>query len=350
MLSPLYGGFAVNVTHDVLQASGILLLLGNQIRHYRGNSLQTRHRYLSEIFAAMFILTTYSGIFIVLFNLLIILFQRKFRIATIVAVTSILFWSISGIGVTKDIEHKTGGPVLGDLRCVAQHPEARISPAEWVQLKEIMPEENWKKQTSCSMLDIQLAIFAEVDSAKLKLDFQMLKLYSSISLRNPAIVVMAHLQRASQALPPPFFFGPENQVPRDPMIPIGLGTNIALQSGPELLHPSIDEETVDPDIKFLKPIEALAQLPIFIINQASWFWGWGGLWLWPILIYFFRDLKVRSVVKLIQVTSPIISLHAFLILVVSAPLGRYVMATILAGLTLTILMLVIYFNKSKQKV
>ena len=67
-------------------------------------------------------------------------------------------------------------------------------------------------------------------------------------------MVQAHLQRGSEALPPPFFQGPPNQVDRNLAIPVGLNTNTALQLGPEVLHPSID----DPALKIRKgPLKLL---------------------------------------------------------------------------------------------
>ncbi len=345
LLTPIYGGFAVNVTHDVFQASGILLLLGIQIRIFRKVDIIFRHRLVLESSAAILLLTTKSGFLILGVNLLVILLQKRFKLSILVLSISLFFSLISSFGVTHGKNPGVFFLVAGDLKCVAQHAEARISAAEWLELEKIASIEKWKTSVPCWYLDDSLAILGDVELKNMKRDLPTAKLYASIVFKNPAIVVMAHLHRASMALPPPFFHGPDNQVILDPKVPIGLGTNIALQSGPELLHPSIDEPSVNPDIPILKPIEAVAQLPIFLVNQASWFWGWGGLWLWPIFIYFIHEMKIRKMRNILQVSAPIVTIHFFLVILSPAPLGRYVMGTILTGVTLTILMLVNYFNR-----
>ena len=173
--------------------------------------------------------------------------------------------------------------------------------------------------------------------------------YLSIATKNPSIVIQAHLQRSSQALPPPFFQGPENQVDRNIQNPVGLNTNIALQLGPSVLHPSIDY----PDFKikndFLKWFESLALFFSFLINQASWFWGWGGLWLWPVFIYFVFPMQVRTPRRLFALTYPLALNHFQLIMVGPIPAPRYVMSTILTGYILSILLIIQLLKVTKKR-
>lgn len=118
-------------------------------------------------------------------------------------------------------------------------------------------------------------------------------------------------------------------------MPIGQGTNTALQSKPGVLHPSIDEPSVNEKITFLLPLEMLAQSSIFVVNQATWFWGWGGLWLWPIVLFLVFRYINQGIGPRLKIFSNILLLHS-LLLILSAPLPRYVMATILLGVLLTI--------------
>ena len=161
--------------------------------------------------------------------------------------------------------------------------------------------------------------------------------------------MQAHLQRSLGALPPPFFQGPENQVDRNIQNPVGLGTNTALQLGPEILHPSIDEPSVAHKISILKPLEVIAQALTFLINQASWFWGWGGLWFYPILIYYLYFLKIRRVRVLLLTLFPTILLHGSYVVVGPGPLGRYYLSTIIAGLGLLITMIVTSLITDRDK-
>ena len=151
--------------------------------------------------------------------------------------------------------------------------------------------------------------------------------------------MQAHLQRSLGALPPPFFQGPENQVDRNIQNPVGLSTNTALQLGPELLHPSIDEPSVSQNVSIFAPLEVVAQGLTFFVNQASWFWGWGGLWLYPIFIYYLYFLKIRRARVFLITLLPTLLLHSSYVLIGPGPLGRYYLSTIIAGLSLLIVMI-----------
>lgn len=345
--TPIYGGFAVNVSHDVLQVSASIILVGTQIRIIQRSPILWKKRIFLELSAAALLLTTQSGPAIICVYLIVLLFQRNVKLAVYIAVFSSATYLVSGIGV---VDVKKWGPllpVIGDLKCVAQHPEARISSEEWRILTKIAPRSEWTDATNCSLIDDQIATFKSTDFTSVNLDGELIKIFLTVTMKNPAIVATAHIERASQALPPPFFKGPKNQVDLNPEIPVGLNTNIALQSGTELLHPSIDEESVNLKIKIFKPLEFLAQGQIFLVNQASWFWGWGGFWLWPILIYLLKNLKIRKISEFFYVTSPIVTLHLFLIILISTPLGRYVMATIIIGLILLLNLVIEYLSPVK---
>jgi hypothetical protein len=243
---------------------------------------------------------------------------------------SLLLVLISSIGVTQVPKF---GPVLvivGDLKCVVQHPQAEITDQEWRVLKSLAPESEWMTPTKCSFIDDALRALPSLNLVRVELDWILVETYLGITSRNTAIVALAHFQRASVALPPPFFSGPKNQVNLDPDIPIGLGTNTALQSNAEVLHPSIDEPSVAFKVPALKVLEIPAQGLVFIVNQASWFWGWGGLWLWPFIIYSLIYLKRQFKKSILPILSSTLLLHA-LLLILGAPLPRYVMATILIG-------------------
>jgi hypothetical protein len=152
------------------------------------------------------------------------------------------------------------------------------------------------------------------------------------------------------ALPPPFFQGPENQVDRNIQNPVGLNTNIALQLGPSVLHPSIDDERFKIDNSALKILESFVLFFSFIINQASWFWGWGGLWLWPTFIYIILTLRIRSFRNLMVLTYPLVATHLILFLVSPIPAPRYVMSSILTGFVFTVMLLLKLLEATNKEV
>lgn len=262
-LSPLFGNFAVNISHDVFFTSGILLTVGFTFRQYYKN---TKPRDILVPFAASLALTnTKSGFLIVMAFAFHFVYtkqvvSRMFPILTFTVVTFL----VCSVGVTKTNVPMHLLPALADLKCVAQHPEARLTTEEWRYLEKIYPLEQWKNPKTCSSMDDALIETSNDGLYQIELK-PFLKSYISISLKNPAIVIQAHLQRSSVALPPPFFQGPQNQVDRNINNPVGLNTNIALQLGPSVLHPSVDLPDQKVDSNLLKPLESIALLASFFL-------------------------------------------------------------------------------------
>lgn len=350
-LTPMYGAFGVNVSHDVFQVAGILIFTGFQFRVFNARDKISTADYLAVTLASAMVLTTHYGLPLVAVNLFLFLFQKYFKLAFLIAGTTGLISVISPIGITQVPTHGLVIPIMGDLKCIAQLETAELSEADWSFLLSIAPKSEWTNPKTCSFIDYSIEDMTSVKLGDIEFNKSLVSNYLRISSKNPAVVAMAHFQRASVALPPPFFLGPPNQVTRDPDVPIGQGTNNALQSYPGVLHPSIDEPSVDLKIGWLAPLEALAQAGIFLINQASWFWGWGGLWLWPVVIYLAVSYKGIGVFGRLSILSNILVLHG-LLLILAAPIPRYVISTILLGLLITIRSVIIGYlripNNSSQ--
>jgi hypothetical protein len=334
--TPFVGVFGVTVSHDVFQTSGILLLMGFLLRMFLSRNTISLGLIVIFWLASIMLLATQTGLVIILFALAALLTQKKYMLTFLTFAMMLAILIISNLGFQVDSRSSGVNFLLFDLRCVSQHPQARISPSEWKKLEEISPKNQWMDPISCTNGDAQLAKM-NINYDVAKLDPQFFKEYISIALRNPALVMMAHIQRSRGALPPPFFQGPDNQVILDPNVPLGIHSNIALQDGPELLHPSIDEPSVNKKFPKLKFLEFIAQIPTFLINQASWFWGWGGLWLWPITIFYVYLLNVRKVRKLLLLLQPILIHHLLMVILGPGALGRYYMSTILVGIICTFL-------------
>lgn len=116
-----------------------------------------------------------------------------------------------------------------------------------------------------------------------------------------------------------------------------------------MLHPSIDEPSVDLDLTILKPLQLVAQALTFTVNQASWFWGWGGLWLWPLIHFFLSRIKVQSEIARLKALSPLFLLHFLLVVVGPAPLPRYVMAAVIMGVSTSIIVLLGWLESLSRK-
>lgn len=329
-LTPIYGAFGVNVSHDVFQAAGIIIFSSFHLKALVTETSIGRRDYIALSLASAMVLTTHYGLPLVAVNVVILLLKRYFKLSTLLCGVTFLITIISPMGITQVPTYGLVMPIIGDLKCVAQLESSELSDQDWNFLQSLAPKSEWIAPKTCSFIDYSIGDMKSIKLGEIPLDKELILNYLRISAHNPAVIAMAHFQRASIALPPPFFFGPPNQVTRNPDVPIGQGTNNALQSYPGVLHPSIDEPSVNKKIKWFAPLEGLAQAGIFIVNQASWFWGWGGLWLWPITFFLIVSLKGVGIFNRLTVAANIALLHG-LLLILSAPLPRYVLATILMG-------------------
>ena len=327
--SPIFGNMAVNVSHDTFIVIGVLSVVTDNVRFFRKVEQSFSEYKLTYLitFVGLLSLTFSSlGKIILISQLLFIVLTRQKIARYLITVPLVgLISTTSYLNVEHFDKTHINQVLVFDLKCIAQHDKAEISENQWLLLESFAPREEWAIPVSCKLGDAQVGVMPNLNYENLPL---LAKTYYQIVKQNPAIALQAHFQRASQALPPPFFYGPENQVVRDPNIPIGLGSNNALQQGTELLHPSVDEPSVNIKFAPFYPFEALAQTLIFIVNQASWFWGWGGLWLYPIALQYILRGRLR---RIFPELFPIIVLHLSLVIIGPGPFGRYVLSTILIG-------------------
>lgn len=348
-LTPFFGVFGVTVSHDVFQTAGVIILLGCEVRFLKRETLNNWKLFLVLSITYILLLTTQTGIAIISISLISLIIRKHLITASFLALMVLSLMLVSSIGISKDfMKNAKYFPIMSDLKCIVQHPGAGVTDSEWETLQKISKKENWIQPVSCASIDTTVEIL-NLNNTNIVLDRKIIAAYIDLASRNPAILLMAHIQRSRGVFPPPFFQGPDNQVPLDTSIPIGLGTNTALQTGPELLHPSIDEPSVNLKIPFLKPLELIAQIPIFIVNQASWFWGWGGFWFWPILIFWLKNFKKRKIKFILLSLYPLILLHISLFILTPGALGRYYMPTILTGIIVSIVMVLEFLLNETEK-
>jgi hypothetical protein len=335
--TPLFGVFGVTVNHDVFQSAGIILLVSLAIRIQKGIIVESEIGFIL-VLAGLYLTSTQIGLIIFAVFLIPLFLKKKFWVLAL-AISMFLLSLVANLGIDNKGKASEFVPatirnlILIDLKCIVQHPDVSLKNEEWFILERYAPKSSWLQQTSCSNPDV-LAAPLFLEKVQVPADRELFKLFFKLVTQEPSIPIMSHIQRSRVALPPPFFQPPTNQVSLDVDLPIGQGTNTALQTGPGILHPSIDDDVYDIRFRVLKPLEALALFPAFLMNQASWFWSWGGLWLWPILFFFVRQMKLRKCNELFPVFAPILTLHFLLFLVGPSSLGRYVMSTIYMGVIL----------------
>lgn len=344
--TPLFGNFGVNISHDVFTSSGILLLTGYIVRLIQDNEFPPS-RYSSLIPATLFLSNSITGIgILVAFSCTLVLLFRKYITVVIVTLLASFIFLSTSAGISKTPIDMSMLPLLADIKCVVQHPLVELSETQKEVLFQLEQKQIWSRPKTCSSIDAALSDFENLEVSKLDKK-TILKTYFELTREYPEIIIQAHLQRASIALPPPFFSGPRNMTDRNTENPIGLGTNTALQLGSVVVHPSVDLEKFKPHNQFHRLLEGVALLPGFLMNQASWFWGWGGLWLWPIIGYVASIMRVKRQRKYFAVLIPVITNHLILIVVGPVPSPRYVMSTIIIGAISTIALSYGFIDKKR---
>jgi len=342
VFSPIFGVFGVTVQHDVFQTSGLLLLIALEIRQSRNFEISDRSKL--TVYTVAFLLMATSHAAVITFALAMIILLIRYRKVAMVFFLSIGFYllsTVSAVGIDSSwMKYGKFDSVVLDLKCIAQHPDARISVSQWDFLETMLPLETWKEMLRCDTLTF-MPFKKDLNYKNVGINQEFIKTYLLIALQNPPLWAQSHIVRTTSALPPPFFQGPENMVELDHSKPVGEGANWALQIGNPVIHPSIDDPSLKIEVPILHQLDfLLVQSLSFLINQASWFWGWSGLWLWPsmLLLFFTASLGRRMFIDFITYSYPILSLHLFFVAFGWGPTSRHLQITIIVGIFASLLL------------
>lgn len=219
-------------------------------------------------------------------------------------------------------------PLLGDIKCVVQHPGVTLTQREVEVLSAMADLDKWQTPKSCIVADN--AFFALHGSSKYQTE--IVKTWLSLAIRYPQLVLVGHLQRSSMALPPPFFRGQPNMIPTNDLEPAGINYSVELHQWSELFKTSIDNDFLKENRpRIVRWLEPLPLLLAFFFNQNSQFWGWGGLWLLITALILVNRRRRGSSYLEFRILIPLLTLSVFLFVMSPASACRYVMPQILFG-------------------
>ena len=344
--SPFVGVFGMTVGRDTVATSGILLLTSQLIQFSEGKSLNSWSQKIifsiSIIFASMSIV---GSVFLLTLSFIFFFKSRRLLSATIfILVTFNLTLMTTALQVSHYPEKLYLANVLGDMKCIAQHPDAVISEIQWEELSKLGSIDSWKEPKSCWLADYS---YFALKSASLNSE-ETLSLWKNLFMQNPQISIIARVQRSSVALPPILFSPPPNMISMDYSQPVGLGTQDDLQKFSELFKTSVDSKYFDKlDLPLQAPLESLLLFTALIFNQNSQMWGWAGLWL-SVCLLFGRQLTILPRADYVQALLPITSTHFLIIVASPAPNPRYLMATTLLGIVVAVSRIAIKFKVSEK--
>jgi hypothetical protein len=275
---PIVPVFLLTVSHDAFQCSGLILITSCLIRSRAKIRILNKATALQFIAGVLLLTTTYAGQIVALIAIAVLLMQRNVKLFSTSLILLISVMSISGIQVENSIpKSKYLWPMVSDLKCIIQHPDSIVSDDTKKVLQELAPISEWLNPVSCKRMDDTNAIIDQNALGNVNRK-KFITAYVKTVANNPQIALMAHIQKNIGLLPPPFFQPPRNMVSWNVDDPVGYGEISSLQSGGAVLHTSIDSARLKIAPSFFKYFEALALFPVFLINQASWFWGWAGMW------------------------------------------------------------------------
>lgn len=343
LASPLYGFTGANISRDVFQCTAIIFLVSYGLRTSQG-IINNKPDLIAGLVLLQF---ANIGIAVAVIYLVILFLSRQFKLFITLSLCLTTLLLASNWTLQKDSSGQFLSPFISDLKCVVQDKDARISPDDLDFLYTLAQKQIWNKPVSCSVADI-----TNISINSPKTDFRNLSrfftVYARIAIHNGPTVIMAHIQRSRGSLPPPFFPGPTNQINLDPMVPVGLNSNFALQDGAPAIHPSLDDKNYSISNPLSELLFPIVQVGAFLINQASWFWGWGGLWMWPIAIAALQWRKLGYIQNVSFIFLPILAVHFLYFLFTPSPSPRFYLGTILTGFSMLIAVIIKGIDKSQN--
>jgi hypothetical protein len=335
---PIFSIFALTVNHDVFAVSGTFLLVGLLIK----NKPLKKKYLVILIFAGFLTSMSWLGIAAFLGFIFSIIIKRRYKeaILSFTLITAFVLGSLLILNVDPGPSNRWL-PIVGDLKCVAQDPDSKITQAQWDSLILLAPKNEWLDPASCVIADFA----PDVAEKNISINpLKSIKLCAQLLMTNQKTIVEAHLQRASVALPPLFSAPPPNPFSTDYLSPIGQGVPANLFQFSEFLSTGRHTGQYESSPNFLKPIEIIILTVAHLFNRTSYFWGWGGLWL--LLSYFFFPFIFKK--RNLHALNPLLFTHILMLLASPGPVSRYVYASIITGITISVGMLVVLFEKSNK--
>ena len=332
---PIFGIFALTVNHDVFAVSGTFLLVGLLLK----NSPTVKKDFLILILAGFLTSMSWLGIAAFFGYTFSILIKRKFK--EVALSISLMFILVLGSLLILNVDPGPSNrwlPVVGDLKCVAQDPDSKITQAQWDSLILLAPKSEWIDPKSCVIADWA------PDAAEKNVSINPLtsiKLWAQLLLTNQKTIVEAHLQRASVAIPPFFSAPPPNSLSTDYLKPIGEGVPANLFQFSEFLSTGRHTGQYESSPSIFKPLEIMTLTIAHLFNRTSYFWGWGGLWLLLSYLIFPFISKKRNLLAL----NPLLFTHILMLLVSPGPISRYVFGSIILGITICVGLFLVLLEK-----
>lgn len=329
---PIFGVYGMTLDHNLQANTGNLILLGILMKLLR-RELLTKRLYILSFVAILLSTMSFIGTATAVgFVVVLVLTRQSLRLASFFAGLTVL---IILFGNALPVEPRALGfkytTVLQDIRCLVPNENVKISKEDLDFLATLGPLSIWKEPISCVTAESAEFVRLNVNESNEK---SVQRVWLNLFRDNPRYILLAHLQRASVALPPGISLPQPNGYETDLLVPLGQNTPRWLHLWNGVVDDSrYQTEKIQSQPAILKYLQYGVIFPTIIMNNASYIWGWGGLWLLISAFIAIRHWGRKGLLPLL----PIAIAHAFLFIMIPTPDPRYtLLATTMGFLMLTI--------------
>lgn len=329
VLSPLVGVYGMTVDHNLQATTGNIFLIGLIVKLHSQKSFN-KNDYLIAIFAMFLSAMSFIGV-AGLLGFLATLLITRFPLKKLLSLGLISVFFVLGSTLLPAEPRSLGfklTPFLMDIRCLVPNPNVEISSSDLDFLATLGPIETWKDPVSCIVAESSEFVRASVSPEN---QSEIIRIWIRLVRDNPRYVLLAHVQRASVALPPGITGPQPNGYETNLVLPLGSNTPRWLHTFDGVLDDSrYQTEKIQKQPAILSYLQYAVIFPTILLNNFSWFWGWGGLWLLIGSVVVVRRWSFAG----LRFLMPVYMTHVFFFIMSPTPNPRYTYLAITTGLIL----------------
>lgn len=323
LVSPFFGFFGGVIQHELQFVSGCLILLAllKKDKFSSVNHSVTPNSIGIACIGVLLVNCRWDGIVITLL-FVFMLVPRKMLLKAVISVTFLIlvFNQSALLKVEKMPPAFKFASLIGDIKCVSSDPLVELSAGDLDFLYNLAGDNYGKlfKPTPCHLADHGFFVFETFQYS----DVEFMKGYFSIALKNPMLIFNAHTERSRQVLPPILFRSPPNMFDFK-----NDESQFPANTRPGILYTMKPVQTKNIFQELQGALQSILNLPAYVINQRSSVWGWGGLWVFIILILNWLSTQFVTGQQILVILSHL----SFLFLTMPAIDARYIMLELILG-------------------
>jgi len=323
LASPFFGFFGGMIQHELQFVSGSLILLALLKRDKFSGSKRALTSSSLGIASIGILLANCRWDGIVITLIFVFVFTPKkilLKIATTATFLFMVFNQNALLQVDKMPNAFKFAPLIGDIKCISSGRVVELGKEDLDFLKKLAGNNYGKlfEPTACNFADNGFFVFESFQYS----DIDFMRGYFSIALKNPMLILNAHIERSRQVLPPVLFRSPPNMFDfKDDE------TQFPSNTRPGILHTMKSIQPTNNLQELQGVLQSILNLPAYAINQRSNIWGWGGLWVSIILVFNWMSTRFVSREQVLIILAHL----GFLFLTIPTIDARYLFLEMILG-------------------